>query len=309
MDSAVAGRIGAVRRFNRFYTRQIGVLAEGMVETGFTLAEARVLFELGRRGASTASALTEDLGLDPGYLSRMLQRFETDGLVRRERPDHDGRQRILRLTPTGTAAYDTLDRGAREQVGAWLGRLGEGDQQRLLAALQTTEQLLGESPSATTPPTFRQLRVGDIGWLAHRHGVIYNREFDWDEGFEALVASIVAEFVQTASPRSRSWIAEIDGRFAGCVFCAEADESLAKLRLLLVEPWARGRGLGRLLVGECIGFARAEGYGRLTLYTNSVLADARRVYQRAGFTLTRTWQHKSFGHDMVGQDWDLDLTA
>jgi DNA-binding MarR family transcriptional regulator/GNAT superfamily N-acetyltransferase len=302
-------RIDAIRRFNRFFTRRIGVLREGLLHSPYSLTEARILFEISQRdGMLTASDLSRELGLDPGYLSRILARFERQALIHKVRSGTDGRRLLLSLTPDGEDAFSLLDERSREEVAEMLGDLSEGDQRRLLEAMRTIESVLGRGFKFSEPFLLRQHEPGDMGWVVHRHGVLYAREYGWDERFEALVARIVADFVDDYDPaRERCWIAEMGGEVVGCVFAVEADDTVAKLRLLLVEPGARGLGLGTRLVQECIRFARRRGYEILTLWTNSVLEDARRIYEEQGFELVEEEEHHSFGKDLIGQNWELKL--
>jgi DNA-binding MarR family transcriptional regulator/GNAT superfamily N-acetyltransferase len=304
---AGAQRVAAVRGFNRFYTNIIGVLGEGLLRTPYSLAEARVIFELAQRDRTEVTELRRSLDLDAGYLSRILARFAADGLITRERSTSDGRRQIIALSDSGRAAFSVLDSRSAEDVGALLGRLTAEQQRRLIGAMETIRDLLGATPK---PPAveLRPLAPGDVGWVVHRHGVLYAEEYGWDETFEALVARILADYVDNRDPRRESaWIAEVDGAPVGCVFCMRHDEETAQLRLLLVEPGARGSGVGGRLVEECIRFARQAGYRRMMLWTNDVLTDARRLYERAGFTLAKEEKHHSYGHDLVGQDWWLDL--
>lgn len=301
-------RIASVRAFNRFYTDVIGVLREGLHDTAYSLTEARVLFELAQDDPTEVAELRERLHVDAGYLSRILSRFARDGLVRRERSPADGRRQVIRLTEAGAAAFATLDVSASQDVAALLAGLGEGDQRRLEEAMDTIRTVLQQGAPAGHC-TLRPLRPGDLGWVVHRHGALYWQEYGWDEQFEALVARIVADYVDRgARERQNAWIAEVDDRPSGCVFCTRKDDVTAQLRLLLVEPSARGRGVGSRLVEECLRFARAAGYQRMALWTNDVLRDARRLYERAGFTLNREEAHRSFGRDLVGQHWSRPLT-
>ena len=301
-------RVDAVRRFNRLFTRRIGVLREGLLHTPYTLTEARVLFEVADRDGPTASELSRELGLDPGYLSRILVRLEERGLIEKVRSETDARRRLLSLTTDGQEAFSLLDRRSREEVAELLGGLSGGDQQRLLEAMRTIEGVLGEGLKYSGTFFLRPHEPGDVGWVVYRHGVLYAWEYGWDERFEALVARIVAEFVSDYDPvDERCWIAEMNGERVGCVFVVKESEEVAKLRLLLVEPEARGVGLGTRLVEECIRFARARGYQKLTLWTNSVLEEARRIYEGQGFRLVEEEEHHSFGKDLVGQNWELDL--
>jgi len=308
----LAAPVAVVRRFNRFYTQQIGVLQEGLLASEFSLTEARVLYELAQRadqrGGLSAAQLARELGLDPGYLSRILAEFARRGLLAKRPSDADGRQSLLSLTAAGRAAFAPLDEAARQQVGAMLARLPVPAQRRLIAAMGAIERLLGGTGPAHEPYLLRPHQPGDIGWVIHRHGVLYAEEYGWDERFEALVAEIAGKIVTDLdAKRERCWIAERDGAIAGSVFLVRQSDEVAKLRLLLVEPAARGLGIGRRLVDECIGFARRVGYRRITLWTNDILVAARRIYQAAGFILVAEERHHSFGHDLVAQTWELVL--
>jgi DNA-binding MarR family transcriptional regulator/GNAT superfamily N-acetyltransferase len=304
----VEDRIAAVRRFNRFFTRKIGVLREGLLHSPYSLTESRIIFEIAHRDNLTASTLCRELGLDPGYLSRILARLEQQGLIDKVRSQNDARQQLLRLTPKGQDAFALLDKRSRDEVAEMLNDLGEADQQRLLKAMQTIESILDKGFKFSEPFVLRTHEPGDMGWVTHRHGVLYSQEYGWDETFEALVAEIVAGFIKNYnSARERCWIAEMGSEIAGSVFVVQASETVAKLRLLLVEPKARGLGLGTRLVEECIRFARRVGYQKLTLWTNSVLVEARHIYRKTGFTLVKQGTHHSFGHDLVEETWELAL--
>jgi DNA-binding MarR family transcriptional regulator/GNAT superfamily N-acetyltransferase len=303
-------RISAVRHFNRFFTRQIGVLRESLLHSAYSLTEARILFELAHCDDMTASALCRELGLDPGYLSRILARLEQLGVIEKIRSEIDGRQRLLRLTQDGQSAFALLDQRSREEVAELLSDLSEADQQRLLEAMQTIQGVLNPNPvfKFSMPFVLRPHEPGDMGWVTHRHGVLYAQEYGWDERFEALVAQIVADFISNYNPaRERCWIAEMGGEIAGSVFVVQSSATIAKLRLLLVEPKARGLGLGARLVEECIRFARRSGYQKLMLWTNSVLIEARHIYEKKGFVLVAQEAHHSFGHDLIGETWELAL--
>jgi DNA-binding MarR family transcriptional regulator/GNAT superfamily N-acetyltransferase len=301
-------RAAALRRFNRFYTRQIGALNEGLLASPFSLAEARLLYELAHRQRPTASELSSALGLDPGYLSRLLRGLSRRALISRERSATDGRRTHLALSRKGRTAFARLDARSQHDALALLGRLGEPEQRRLLEAARTVERLL-DAPSAAVPPyLLRPHQPGDMGWVVHRHGVLYAQEYGWDEQFEALVAGIVAEFLRQFDPRKeRCWIAEREGDIIGSVFLVRGSDSVAKLRLLLVEPSARGLGIGGRLVAECVETARRLGYRTLTLWTQQSLTAARHLYQQAGFALVRSEPHHSFGHDLIGETWELPL--
>ena len=302
--------ISAVRRFNRFFTRQIGVLREGLLHSPYSLTEARIIYELAHRDVVTAADLGRELGLDAGYLSRSVSRLEQQGLLDRFPSESDGRQRLLRLTPAGEQAFALLDKRARDEVAEMLHNLSAEEQQRLLTSMQTIESVFdqGKSFKFAEPFFLRSHESGDMGWVTHRHGVLYRQEYGWDERFEALVAQIVSDFINNYNPaRERCWMAEMGGEIVGSVFVVQASETVAKLRLLLVEPKARGLGLGSRLVAECIRFARRNGYKTMLLWTNSILVAARRIYERAGFKLVTQEAHHSFGHDLIGETWELSL--
>jgi len=306
--TALPQRVAAVRRFNRFYTKQIGLLHEHLLKSPFSLTEARVLYELAHHATTTATELAGELGLDAGYLSRMLRRFQTGGLLDRKPSKADARQSLLSLTPRGRQACARLNRDSHDDIGALLRQLAPPEQQRLVAAMASIEALLGAGAEHAAPSALRRPRPGDMGWVIQRHGALYAREYGWGEQFEALVADIVAKFIRHYDrKRERCWIAELDGENVGSVFCVRKSEAVARLRLLLVEPRARGLGIGKRLVEECVHFARKVGYRKLTLWTNDVLHAARRIYEQTGFRLVHQEQHHSFGHDLVGQTWDLDL--
>jgi DNA-binding MarR family transcriptional regulator/N-acetylglutamate synthase-like GNAT family acetyltransferase len=306
-ESGLAGRIDAVRRFNRFYTRKIGVLEERLLRSPFSLAEARVVYELGQRATATASELSRELSLDAGYLSRLLGALEERGIVAKAPSPSDGRQSLLSLTVAGRQAFTALDAQSAEQIGALLGQVPAAAQARLIAALGTVERVL--EPAVARPPyVLRPHRPGDMGWIVHRHGALYAQEFGWDESFEALVAEIAAKFIETHdAKRERCWLAERDGEILGSVLLVKQSATVAKLRLLLVEPQARGLGVGARLVDECVRFASLAGYRKVTLWTQSILVAARHIYERAGFRRVREERHRSFGHDLVGEYWELKL--
>ena len=307
--TVLAARVAAVRSFSRFFTTVIGALNEGLLQSPYSLTEARVIFELAQAEMTEVVALRRSLGLDAGYLSRMLARFEADGLVVREKSGVDARRQMVRLTRAGRAVFELLDARSSEQVSHLLAAVPEPDQQRVVAAMSTIVSALAPGPEGAQI-TLRGLRPGDLGWVVQRHGVLYADEYGWNSTFEALVAQIVADYAHQHDPqRENAWIAELDGEPVGCVFCVRGDDGhTAKLRLLLVEPSARGHGIGSRLVNECLRFARDAGYDTVTLWTNDVLAAARRIYQRAGFVLVEEESHHSFGHDLVGQHWRLELS-
>ena len=301
-------RVAAVRRFNRFYTRQIGLLQESYLKSQFSLSQVRVLYELAHRERPTATELGRELGLDPGYLSRILRLFERRGHLKRTPSKADGRQSHLFLTARGQAAFAPLNTRSREEIGSMLRALRARDQIRLVDSMHAIEGVLGAQPEKKVPYLLRPHRPGDMGWVVSRHGALYAQEYGWDETFEALVAGIVKKFIEHYDPRKeRCWIAEKDGEPVGSVFVVKQSATVAKLRLMLVEPKARGLGIGARLVDECVRFAGQTGYGKITLWTNSVLRAARRIYKEAGFRLIRQERHRSFGHDLVGETWDLKL--
>jgi DNA-binding MarR family transcriptional regulator/GNAT superfamily N-acetyltransferase len=299
-------RVAAVRAFNRFYTGVIGVLDEGLLDSPYSLTEARVIFELAQRERTEVPELRRRLGLDAGYLSRILARFAADGLVRRDRSAADGRRQVVRLTTAGRRAYRTLDRRSAEQVGKLLAPLPPEGQARLVGAMATIHDLLGEAQPVGY--VLRAPRPGELGWVVQRHGALYAAEYGWDQTFEALVAQVVGDYATGRDPaREAAWIADRGGEPVGSVFCVRKDDEMAQLRLLLVEPSARGLGIGAGLVEECLRFAQAAGYRRIVLWTNDVLHAARRIYERAGFTLVASTPHHSFGRDLVGQTWERAL--
>jgi DNA-binding MarR family transcriptional regulator/GNAT superfamily N-acetyltransferase len=305
-------RVETVRAFNRFYTQRIGVLEDGYLASPFSLSQARVLYELAHRQEPTAAELARDLGLDAGYLSRMLRGFERERLIAKRSSPDDGRQRLLSLTARGREAFAPLEVASREQIMTMLGALSADEQRRLLGAMQSVSRLLGGTADDCAPYLLRLHRPGDMGWVVQRHGTLYADEYGWDESFEALVAEIVSHFLRHFDPkRERCWIAERDGENIGSIFLVRDPEreGVAKLRLLLVEPSARGLGVGRRLVDECIRFARQAGYQTITLWTNSVLVSARRIYEAAGFRLVHEAPHHSFGHHLIGQTWELRVTG
>jgi DNA-binding MarR family transcriptional regulator/GNAT superfamily N-acetyltransferase len=299
--------ISAIRQFNRFYTRQIGALEERLLDTPFSLTESRVLYELANRTAPTASELAKDLGLDPAYLSRILRGFESRGLLARTPSEIDGRQTHLELTQEGRNAFLPLDRRSRETVAAMLAKLDETRQRRLIAAMGAIEATLGATRDKP-PCLLRPHQPGDMGWVVSRHGALYAQEYGWDIAFEALVAEIVASFLRNFdAARERCWIAEIEGEAVGSAFVVKHSDEVAKLRLLLVEPHARGLGVGARLVDECVRFSRQTGYRMLTLWTNHVLHAARHIYQQRGFRLVQEEKHRMFGPELIGQTWELTL--
>jgi DNA-binding MarR family transcriptional regulator/GNAT superfamily N-acetyltransferase len=301
-------QVEAVRRFNRFYTRQIGLLNDGLLDSPFSLTEVRALYELAHRKQPTAAELCKDLGLDAGYLSRILRKFEKQQLIEK-RGSQDARQSLLSLTRKGRKAFDPLEARSDEQVAAMLGKLSPAKQRDLVHAMQTIESVLGAQDEKPTSYVLRQHRPGDMGWVVQRHGELYWQEYRYDERFEALVAKIVGDFIENLDPaRERCWIAERDGENVGSVFLVQKSKTISKLRLLLVEPSARGLGIGGRLVSECVRFARDAGYKRMMLWTQSELATARAIYQKAGFELVEEDRHRSWGRkDLVAETWELTL--
>jgi DNA-binding MarR family transcriptional regulator/GNAT superfamily N-acetyltransferase len=302
-DAAVT----AVRAFNRFYTNMIGLLRGKYLDTPYSLTEARILFELGQRDASEVTDLRRAVDIDAGYLSRVLARFEADGLITRQRSAADGRRQVISLTGNGRSVVAGLDVRSAAETRDMLAAVPGQDRCRLLDAMRVITGVLSESP-LPRGYVLRAPRPGDMGWVVQRHGALYAEEYGFDETFESLVARLVADYVDHRDPdREAAWIAEVDGTPAGCVFCVRKDGTTAQLRMLLVEPWARGLGIGARLVEEVLRFARRAGYSDITLWTNDVLAGARRIYQRAGFTLDDETRHHSFGQDLAEQNWSRRL--
>lgn len=298
--------VDAVRSFNRSWTRLAGLLRAGLLDTPHSLTEARVIFELAQRSAIDLAELRQILDLDAGFATRVVKRLTSAGLVVVQSSPDDGRRKQLALTDAGRQAYDELDARADEQVGALLAPVAMADRPRLVEAMATVRTIL--DAQTVGPSTIRALRPGDLGWVVERHGAIYYTEYGWDHRFEGLVARVVADYVDDHDPaRASAWIAERDGVRVGSVFCTQKDPRTAQLRLLLVEPHARGTGVGQELVSRCIAFARDAGYRRMTLWTNDVLVAARRIYEAHGFVLVDEHRHTSFGHELVGQNWWLEL--
>lgn len=304
----LADRISATRRFNRFYTRQLGLLDEGLLNSPFSLTQSRTLYELAQRKHATAADLCNDLGLDAGYLSRILAEFQKTGLIEKTASPDDARQTRLSLTTKGRKAFAPLNSRSNKQVATMLNKLPPAKQTNLILAMETIESVLSEATEAPMAYVLRPHRPGDMGWVVQRHGVLYYQEYGYDERFEALVAGIVAEFVAKLDPaRERCWIAEKDGENVGSVFLVKKSSTVAKLRLLLVEPSVRGLGIGKRLVAECVRFARDAGYKKIMLWTQGELTAARRIYQAAGFKLVGEKKHKSWSRDLVAEIWQLKL--
>jgi DNA-binding MarR family transcriptional regulator/GNAT superfamily N-acetyltransferase len=309
MDESLLDRqVAALRRFNRFYTQKIGVLEEGYLKSPFSLAEGRVLYELAQRRHATATALSRDLGLDQGYLSRILARFERQGLIAKTPSPDDGRQTQLSLTAAGEAAYAPLEAASRTEIGALIERLSPSERVRVTEAVEVVERLVGGGPAPRVPYLLRPLQPGDIGWVTHRHGVLYAQDQGWNEKIETFTAEVLAKFLNGHDPkRERGWIAEREGAIVGSVFLMRESDEEGRLRLLYVEHSARGLGIGKRLVEECVTMARRVGYRRLVLWTHAILVPARRIYQQAGFRLVREERHSIFGPELVGEDWLLEL--
>jgi DNA-binding MarR family transcriptional regulator/GNAT superfamily N-acetyltransferase len=301
--------VQTIRRFNRFYTRRIGVLHEHLLESQFSLTEVRVLYELAHRENVTASELRQDLGLDRGYLSRMLRAFEKKGYLKMVRAAGDLRRVLLSLTARGRRVFARLEQRSNKEIGAMLAKLSSVQQKSLLSATREIERVLAPPTVTAAPYTLRSHRPGDMGWVVHRHGILYSQEYGYDERFEALVAEIVSEFVQHFDPKRDScWVAEKDGEIVGSIFLVKKSKTVAKLRLLLVEPSARGMGIGKRLIAECVRFAQQAGYKKIVLWTQSELHAARHLYEQAGFTLAGEKRHDSWGRKgLVAETWELKL--
>jgi DNA-binding MarR family transcriptional regulator/GNAT superfamily N-acetyltransferase len=304
MDELVA----EIREFNRFYTRVIGLLQEGLLRSPYTLSEVRVMFELAQRDSTEVADLRRTLDLDAGYLSRMLAQLDADGLVTRQRSAGDARRQTAALTDRGRAAFADLDKRSSDQVRELLARLTEADRRRLAGAMAAIKEVLAPVPARKGMVVLRGLLPGEVGWVVQRHGALYAQEYGWDATFEAMVARIMADYAAGHDPRREAaWVAEVDGAPVGCIVCVRDDDTTARLRVLLVEPGARGMGVGGRLVEECLRFAKRAGYRRMVLLTYDALADARRIYQRAGFQLASEEKTHAYGHDLVEQVWSRDL--
>jgi DNA-binding MarR family transcriptional regulator/GNAT superfamily N-acetyltransferase len=307
-------QVARVRAFNRDYTRRIGVLSDGLLGSPYSLTEMRVMYELAHRSGVTAAELADELDLDRGYLSRLLKRFESKKLLAKTSSPEDGRRQHLQLTPEGMHVFQPLNLRSQEQVREMLTALSDERRSAVLDAMEVIQTSLSGAPNAIEsatkklPVTLRAHRPGDMGWVVQRNAEVYHQEYGWTDAYEALVAEITAEFLKKFDPlRERCWIAEYDGRRVGCIFAVAKDETTAKLRLLLVEPDARGLGVGRLLVNECVNFARDKGYQKMVLWTQETLTAARRIYAAVGFRRTAQEPHHSFGHDLAGETWELEL--
>jgi DNA-binding MarR family transcriptional regulator/GNAT superfamily N-acetyltransferase len=302
------GQISAVRAFNRFYTRKLGVLDQQLLKSPFSLSEARVLYEIATRENPAAKEIGIELGLDPGYLSRIVQNFDDSGLITRTPLPADRRQHQLSLTAKGRQAFARINRSSHDDVAAMLASLPHGSRERLIGAMAVIENLLGACREPLLPAILREPRPGDMGWVVQSHGSLYAREYGFDSSFESLVAEISAKFLASFdASRERCWIAELDRTPVGSVFLVRHSDDVAKLRLLLVDPAGRGQGLGQRLVAECVAFARQCGYRKITLWTQSILVAARKIYQDTGFVLVATEPHRSFGQSLIGETWELEL--
>ncbi len=310
LSAPPGSHVRAVRAFNRFYTQRIGVLQLGVLQSPYSLTEVRVLYELANGVDLTATDVQRILGLDPGYLSRILRSFERSGMLLRERSKNDGRRSLIRLTIHGRKVFSTLNTRQSNDVKKMLQSVPDSVREKLVGSMQTIQRVLNSGTAEGGRVSLRAHRPGDMGWVMFRHGILYEKEYGWDERFEGLVGEIVVKFIRDFDARrERCWIAELDGERVGSVFLVRDTTTVAKLRLLLVEPAARGHGVGKLLVSECIDFARKAGYRKLTLWTNSVLDAARHIYESAGFELVKEEKHNRFGNKLTGQYWSLDLSA
>lgn len=301
-------KINQIRSFNRFYTKRIGLLNKGLLKTRFPLSQARIIFELAQHKQTMASELIKELEIDPAYLSRILSSFEKDGLVQKVQSKTDGRKQLLKLTAKGRESFSLLNERANQEIKIMVQCLSTENHERLLYAMHIIEDILGEEQKPVLSYHLRSHRPLDIGWMIESHGRFYEEEYGWDESFEALVTDILAKFVQNHDPKKeRIWIAERDGERIGSIMVVDAGDNVAQLRLLLVEPKFRGKGVGKRLIDECINFSRQSGYRKIKLWTQSILKEARHLYQKAGFKLIEEKPHKSFGHNLVGEFWELPL--
>ena len=302
------GEIGAVRAFNRFYTKKLGVLDQHIHKSPYSLSEARVIYELAHHDDLAAKEIGTELGLDPGYLSRIVQNFDENGLITRKPLPSDRRQYRLSLTAKGRQAFAKLNQASHDEVSAMLAALSAEERGRLTGAMATIGELLAPQTNERAPFLLRSHRIGDMGWVISRQAIAYAEEYGWDISYETLVAEICAQFIRKFDPsREHCWIAEAGGEPVGSIFLVKANDEVAKLRLLLVEEKARGLGVGRTLTEACVGFAREKGYKRITLWTQSILVAARAIYASAGFRLVATEPHHSFGADLIGETWEMEL--
>jgi DNA-binding MarR family transcriptional regulator/GNAT superfamily N-acetyltransferase len=299
-----------IRRFNRFYTRQLGLLDEQLLDSPFSLTQARVIYELANTENCTASALKNELGLDAGQLSRMLRDFESRKLISKKRDSVDARQVFLSLTAKGKKEFHSLNMSSEKQILSLLAKLNSAERKLLVNSMTWIESILNKDKTADRSYILRSPQPGDFGWVIQKNGEVYAEEYQWNEEYEALVAEIVANYIKNYDPkRERCWIAEKDGQNIGCIFLVKKDKTTAQLRILLVDPKDRGLGLGQRLVNECTRFARQAGYKKIALWTNSVLTAARHIYEKEGYKLVKSEPHNAFGHDLVSQTWELDLSV
>jgi DNA-binding MarR family transcriptional regulator/GNAT superfamily N-acetyltransferase len=307
-ESGFEQRVGAVRRFARFYTRRIGLLDEGLLDSPFSLSQARVLYELAQQREATATVLASALDIDHGYLSRILRGFEERDLIVRRRDESDGRQVVISLTTKGHKAFASLDHRSQRETGGLLKHLNDAEQVRVVTAMETIERLIGRDAAPERRVTLRSHQPGDMGWVVARHGALYAAEYGWSSHIEAITAEIVSGFLKTSDPaRERCWIAEIDGEPVGSIFLVRDSDEVARIRLLIVDPKGRGLGIGRMLVEASIAFARNAGYRKITLWTHAVLTAARAIYQKQGFRLIEQWVHDDFGKPEPSETWELML--
>ncbi|UCE11514.1 MAG: MarR family transcriptional regulator [Candidatus Thorarchaeota archaeon] len=307
-QSRLEQSIGEVRRFNRFYTKRIGLLNQGLLETRFSLTQARIIFELAQQDKTVSTDLVRKLDIDPSYLSRILTAFEKNGLIQKAKSETDSRQRILTLTPMGRKSFKELNEKASQEIREMLIALSSDDRLRFLNATKAIQRILNPDEMSAPSYLLRPHGAGDIGWITHRHGVLYAEEYGWDETFEALVADILVKFIQSNDPkRERIWIAEQDGEKVGSIVLVDAGNQVSQLRLLLVEPKARGKGIGRRLIQECIDFSKSRGYNKIRLWTQKNLDAARHLYRKAGFVCVSEKPHRSFGHNLIEEFWELNL--
>ncbi len=307
-ESGFEQRVGAVRRFARFYTRRIGLLDEGLLDSPFSLSQARVLYELAQQREATATALASALDIDHGYLSRILRGFEQRDLIVRRRDKSDGRQVVISLTTKGHKAFASLDHRSQRETGGLLKHLDDAEQVRVVTAMEMIERLIGRDAAPERRVTLRSHQPGDMGWVVARHGALYAAEYGWSSHIEAITAEIVSGFLKTSdTARERCWIVEMDGEPVGSIFLVRDSDEVARIRLLIVDPKGRGLGIGRMLVEASIAFARNAGYRKITLWTHAVLSAARAIYQKQGFRLVEQWVHDDFGKPEPSETWELTL--
>lgn len=307
-QSQLEQNVAEVRKFNRFYTRRIGLLNKGLLKTKFSLIQARIIFELAQQEGIISTELVAKLDIDPSYLSRILSAFEKDGLIEKVRSERDSRQRILKLTAKGKKSYRELDGRSTKEIKEMLSNLSSEDQHRFFNATKAIQDVLESDQKSVSSYLLRQHRPGDIGWITHRHGAVYAEEYSWDETFEALAADILVKFIQSHdTKRERIWVAEQDGEIIGSVVLVDAGNHMSQLRLLLVEPKNRGKGIGSRLIQECIDFSKRNGYNKIKLWTQKNLGAARHLYKKAGFVCVSEKPHRSFGHDLIEEFWEMNL--